>query len=165
MQTIATSNAERLSVCVHEASHFIVLDAIFPALLVTSIEVFDEPTNDAKGIISYDPSDLVEDPVTWARMVVNHLAGYVGEKRLGFLDEIQLAEHAKNDFKKVDKAIRDWGLDRAKLMQSADRILAEKWGAVMLLASVLDRRGRVTGHDATLICHHAERGTHNFFKD
>ena len=103
--------------------------------------------------------------MTWARMVINHLAGYVAEKRLGFLDEIQLAEHAANDFGAADKAIRDWGLDRAKLMQSADQILAMKWGTVMLLASVLDRRGRVTGHDATLICHHAERGTHNFFKD
>ena len=153
MQTLAMSKAERLSVCVHEASHYVALMRLLPDMEIKSIEIYGGPTDGILGRVTYDASGLsITDPVIRARMVVNDFAGVAGEKRLGLLCDVHLSAHARGDYEVAGNACRDWGLDGIKLMRSAETLVAENWGLIMLLATELLQRNRLTGHEAAEIC-------------
>jgi len=152
MQTIAMSKAERLSVCVHEASHYALLVRMLPAVKIKCVEILDEPVDGFLGWVKYDASALsTTDPVNQARMVINHFAGVAGEKRLGLLSDLHLSAHAAGDYEVAGNACRDWGMDGIKLMRSAETLVVEEWDAIESLATVLMKRGKLTGHEAARI--------------
>ena len=153
MQTIAMSKAESLSVATHEASHYVALMRLLPDMEIKSIEIYGGPTDGILGRVNYDASGLsTTDPINHARMVVNHFAGIAGEKRLGLLSDSELSYHAAGDYEVAGNACRDWGLDGVRLMRSAETLVAENWGLIMLLATELLQRNRLTGNEAAEIC-------------
>lgn len=147
------TKAERLSVATHEASHYVALMRLLPDIKIKSIEIFGEPVDGFLGWVKYDASELsTTDPVNHARMVINDFAGVAGEKRLGLLSDVHLSAHAGGDYEVAGNACRDWGLDGIKLMRSAETLVAENWGQIMLLATELLQRNRLTGREAAEIC-------------
>ena len=147
MQTI--DSTERLSVCVHEAAHYVVLTRMLPSVKIKCVEILDEPVDGFLGWVKYDASELsTTDPVNHARMVINYFAGVAGEKRLGLLSDVCMSKHAGGDYDVAGDACRDWGLDGIKLMQSAETLVAEEWDAIKALSKVLMKRGRLTGEEA-----------------